>query len=443
MLTPIAVMSFRRPDKLRDVLISLKAQVDCRIDERQVHLFQDNAVNAYSGLRYAEDAEVAQCVETFSSIFPKGTIHLAQANIGICENFDRAENFLFDELGAACAYFFEDDLVLSPAYVQMLDLMQAEASKTGLIAYFAAYGDYYSPPAPDEERARRLMPLDHHWGFGLFAQHRARIRAEIQPFLDLVVGHDYIRRNHIAVYEMYRQLGSCPRGSSQDAAKAHACARLGYWRCNTTLPFARYVGDVGAHMDKELFDKLGFAGVTPSEHLVGNLLWPSRPELRGFVEQQKRLFRSIAETELDSLIAKVSYFVDPMRHCTHEDVQSTYRVLLHREPEAEVFARHVGNTPVFTFVESVLNSDECCLSKGNVFRFDEGVHIEGAALDPNRPCTQEDIGKIYELLIHRGAEAAAVERNVVKHTVIEVVVGALASPERRLLLAALPTNGPG
>src|ERR1700752_1049620 len=147
-VAPIAVMSFRRPEKLNEVLRSLRAQVGCDIEAREVHLFQDNAVNRYSRMRYADDAQVAQCVDVFNQHFPKGTVHLADANIGVCENFERAEKFVFNEKKAECAYFFEDDLVLSPAYVRMLDLMQGRARQSGNVAYFACYGDYYNPPSP-------------------------------------------------------------------------------------------------------------------------------------------------------------------------------------------------------------------------------------------------------------------------------------------------------
>src|SRR4051812_26108879 len=110
MPAPIAVMSFNRPGLLRQVLQSLLAQRDPRLAQREIHLFQDNAVNAYSRIRYTEDKDIRDCLEVFRSIFPNGIVHLASNNIGICENFKSAEEYFFEERKFECTYFFEDDM---------------------------------------------------------------------------------------------------------------------------------------------------------------------------------------------------------------------------------------------------------------------------------------------------------------------------------------------
>src|SRR5690349_6596931 len=106
MLAPIVVMSFNRPEMLRQVLQSLKLQESAAIEDREVHLFQDNAVNAYSRLRYARDEDIFACVEVFKSEFPSGIVHLSPKNIGVCENFKRAEEYVFEDRKFECAYFF-------------------------------------------------------------------------------------------------------------------------------------------------------------------------------------------------------------------------------------------------------------------------------------------------------------------------------------------------
>lgn len=408
-LAPIAIMSFKRPEKLKEVVNSLTAQEGCNLEKRQVHLFQDNAVNRYSRMRYADDAQISACVEVFKHYFPHGIVHLADANIGVCENFERAENYFFDEQRVDCAYFFEDDLVLSPVYVLMLDLIQVKAQQSGNIAYFACYGDYYSPPSIHEDRARQVAPLDHHWGFGLFAKHRAAIRREIQPYLDIVMGNDYSRRDHHAIYDMYAALGSCPRGSSQDAAKAHACARLRLWRSNTTMPFGRYTGDVGAHMDKELFDRIGFGRVTVQHSPITNLEWPSKPEIRGHIEDQRSLFRRVAASEIGQLRRGLGRYLNPMRVCTRDDINHAYRLFLNRDPEnEEIFERHAGKTSVFVYVRSILQSQEYQDITENWLN---GVNHANLS----RPSSYEDVGAGYQLLMHRLPESDVIfERNVGK-----------------------------
>jgi hypothetical protein len=425
--SPIGILSFNRPAKLKEVLESLLLQSGANIEGRGIHLFQDGAVNKYSRIRYTEDHIVKECAAVFKSVFPSGTLHISEWNIGIFENYDRAESFFFEENDFDCAYFFEDDLVLSPVYLQMLDILKARAYNVGNIAYFAAYGDYYAPPTPTDPRFRQLIPLDHHWGFGLFAKHRAAIRQEIQPYIEIVMGTDYTRRDHRAIYALYEGLRSCPRGTSQDAAKARACAKLGYWRCNTAAAFARYTGDVGLHMNRELFDQIGFSRVTPLTEPLRNIDWPPRPEIAGYVEKQRILFHEIAVNEIDGLRKNLGRYLNPMRLCSRQDIQEAYRLLLGRPVEEDsLIQQHEGRTPVFVFVRSLVKSDE--------FR-----RIENK--DPifnrellERLCTIEDIQIAYRLLMHREAEAAAVfDNHLGKTAVWALCQGLLESDECKKL----------
>src|ERR1041385_6908215 len=116
---PVAVMSFNRPHYLEPVLDSLAAQT--ALTGRAIFLFQDNAVSPHSGKRYADDVDIARCVEMFHRIFPSGTVMLAEHNLGIARNFLRAEEFVFDACENDACYFFEDDMILSPHYLTMMD----------------------------------------------------------------------------------------------------------------------------------------------------------------------------------------------------------------------------------------------------------------------------------------------------------------------------------
>src|SRR5262245_59654092 len=114
---PVLVLSFNRPHYLRQVLEGLAPG----LEGERVHLFQDGAGNAYSGRVAAQPEDVEACIALFRRQFPGGRVHPAPANIGIAENFLRAERFAFEELDAECAYFFEDDLVPVPAYLTVMD----------------------------------------------------------------------------------------------------------------------------------------------------------------------------------------------------------------------------------------------------------------------------------------------------------------------------------
>ena len=358
-LAPIAVLSFNRPAMLKTVLQSLMAQQDAEIERREIVLMQDGAVNRYSRIRYAQDDDIRGCIEVFREVCPRGTVLASPENIGVCENMLRAEEHVFETLGAPCAYFFEDDLLLSPAYVRMLDRLSWYCRGARIVAYFAAYGDYYADAADIEARRETCMTLDHHWGFGLFRHHWARIRAHLEPYYEIVRGQDYARRDHPRIYDHYAQLGASPRGTSQDAAKAFACAQLGLWRCRTVLPFARYIGAVGAHMSREQYEELGFAHTVMAEVPLERIRFPQEDEIREQVAEEARIYVEIARGELPALREKLVRELDPKRLCTREDVIAAYCLILHRPPEGEaVLERHVGRRIVFELVQSLFASDE-------------------------------------------------------------------------------------
>ncbi len=251
-------------------------------------------------------------------------------------------------------------MILSPVYLEMMDILRAYAEASPRIAYFAAYGDHYAKPEEIEERRRQLVTIDHHWGFGLLRRHWLKINAALADYYQMVVGQDYTRRNHRAIYEYYQQFGAAPRGSSQDAAKAFACDRLGLWRCRTFAPFARYIGTTGAHMTPEAFEKLGFGKTVALQEPIVDLDFPSEERVAAFLAELRRLFQEIFEKELPALMPTLpARELSPMRICTPEDVRAAYNLLLARDPESQtIIDSHAGQKSVFVFIRGLLRSRE-------------------------------------------------------------------------------------
>jgi hypothetical protein len=368
MRAPIAIMSFNRPDYLAQTLASLKAQTPGALDGREVHLFQDGAVNLYSGIAYAKRGDIDAAMAVFLEHFPEGQVHFWDHNIGICENFYRAEAYLLHERGFEFAYFFEDDLVLSPVYLDMMELLQRYAERMPQVAYFSAYGDHYAQPEEIAERGREMTNLDHHWAFGLRSSAWAQIRDYLAPYYGIVRGHDYARRDHQAVFDLFATVGAVPRGSSQDAAKAWACDQLGLWRCRSFAPFARYIGSTGAHMTPEEFERLGFAKTTIQEQMIADLDFPDAAGVETRLAQQHALFVGVFRNELDELRKHLpARKLNPMRPCTADDVKYVYRLLLHREPESQdIVDYHVKTTTVYRLAQDVILSQEFIRLKDNI-----------------------------------------------------------------------------
>ncbi len=368
MPSPIAVMSFNRPEMLEEVLYSLKEQRGGAIEGHELHLFQDGAVNRYSRIQYADPADIEKCVAVFRKLFPNGKVHRSGDNIGVCENFQRAETYFFAERGVDCAYFFEDDLLLSPVYLHMMDILRRYAEASPRIAYFAAYGDFYAAPEEVRKRRREVITIDHHWGFGLLRRHWEAIDAGLAAYYKLVIGQDYSRRDHRAIFAHYRALQASPRGSSQDAAKAFVCDRLGLWRCRTFAPFARYIGATGAHMTREAYQQLGFAKTVVEQKVIDDLEFPDAAKIDGFLAAQRQLFVDVYRNELPGMMERLpAKQFNPMRLCTAEDVRAAYHLLLSREPETQAIVdQHAGKTHVYPLLRGILASEEFNKLNGRV-----------------------------------------------------------------------------
>ena len=254
--TPIAVISFNRPRYLREVLDSLLAQTE--LDNRSVYLFQDNAVSPHTGARFAEDKDVAACVALFREKFPTGTVVLAEHNLGIARNFLRAEELLFQTLGNDGCYFFEDDMVLSPHYLTMMDRLHAFAQTTDRIGYFAAFGALMAPLQKQRERAKTVTRLSYHWAFGLTRRHWTDLRAWLDAYYKFGEGRDYKHRNRREIVEHYRALGAPLMGANQDVMKQIGTCMLGRVSINTVACFGKYIGAEGLHFTQETYDRHGF-----------------------------------------------------------------------------------------------------------------------------------------------------------------------------------------
>jgi hypothetical protein len=266
---PICVMSFNRPDYLGRVLQSLQRQRGCNIENRNVVLFQDGAVNPFSNERHASDEDINKCIDTFKSYFPNGNIRTSLVNLGVALNFERAERYVFEELNSDCAIFLEDDLVLSDDYIAVLENLIESFFQDQRVGYVTAYGHHNR--SLEEQRANRnkLISLYHNWGFALYRRQWLKIRSHLLEYLNLIKDIDYTKRDRESISKLFASWGfGCP-ATSQDAAKTIACCIDGAIKINTYACNATYIGEHGLHMNPELFQKRGYAN---------SVLYPERIE---------------------------------------------------------------------------------------------------------------------------------------------------------------------
>jgi hypothetical protein len=313
---PIAVMSFNRPDYLRQVLASIAAQEGVEIEKREVFLFQDGAVNAYSGRVCAEEADIAACIAVFQEIFPNGTVLASPHNLGVCENFLRAEKKFFEAMQAECGYFFEDDLVLAPRYMAVMDGMRQAAARSGQVGYFACYGHLQASAEEQQRNAQLLRRLGHLWGFGLFRQHWLEMQPVMAEYYAMVVGKDYKARPSAEIQKRYRERGILVGVTSQDDVKKAVTYSLGRVALNTQICNARYIGEIGLHSNAQSFARGGFANtvILPMQRL--DFIFPDAAAIAAIrADEEEKRRKNIASEEAraaEKLAARAAAKAPPM-----------------------------------------------------------------------------------------------------------------------------------
>lgn len=291
-LGPVVVMSFNRPNYLRQTLDGLARQPSVADGRREVHLFQDGAVNFYSGERYATDEAIETSVATFREVFPNGTVHLAERNIGIALNFDRAERYVFLRRRFPSATFFEDDMVTSVHYLEVLQRFldfAASPASGGRLGYVAAYGNHRARLEDQMRRRRDVVQMGHAWGYGVTRAHWLEVREVIDPYIKLVSDCDYRKRPKGRIGGLHKRLGLATRALSQDAMKAIATVHLGRTSLMSYICQAKYVGAEGVNFTPESFEKRGYGKEEIFPELQTEFAWPSIEQLGALVAQARAL----------------------------------------------------------------------------------------------------------------------------------------------------------
>lgn len=289
---PIVILSFNRPDMLAQVLRSLKEQSG-PVEEGRVHLFQDGQRSRFAqGDGLVEPGPEPECVTVFRAALPGGHVHLAPHNLGIALNFDRAERHVFETLGAEVAYFFEDDMVLSPHYLTALDMMADYALNEERVGYVAAYGYHKADLAEQSRRRREVVQMHHHWGFALTRRQWLRQREIVLGYLKLVAGVEYGKRPSQEIRRYFEELGFPHPATSQDAAKEIANNVLGTVRVMCFPVYGHYIGKEGTHFTQAIYERAGFGTTAVYPDPPDGFDFPSAARLSEIADKARRAHRA-------------------------------------------------------------------------------------------------------------------------------------------------------
>ncbi len=282
---PVAVMSFDRPEYLEGVLQTLARQQlpgDVRVEPM---LFQDGAIVPGSDVRVADPDAIDRSVKTFSSYFPSAAVFTTAENLGVAKNFDRAERYLFLTRKFPFALFLEDDMLLSPFYIDVIVRLLQMADACDYIGMVTAYGLHPSTPlAVQRERRRELCLMNEHsWAFGLTRKCWLKRDEIVSEYLRIIEDVPYRERSRKRdeIQKLLTSLGKGGRGylSSQDSVKNMAMEIHGIHRVSTWTNNARYIGRRGLHMTPERFARRGYDRTIMYLEPLDEIRLPSKSEL--------------------------------------------------------------------------------------------------------------------------------------------------------------------
>ena len=240
----VAIMSFNRPHYFEQVLQSINEQTDKDVD---FYLFQDGAINKYSWRRCANQSDITKCIELYEYYIPKGKIHIQDTNVGTAENFNKAEEVLFEDYNYDSILFLEDDLVLSPWYISIIKKM-LEAYNETEVGMVCAYGDHNISLDAQFKYPNMVKPIDHLWGYATTKDSWEQRKPYYDEwFNQFIKGKDYVTRDHRKIFEWYNEIGFKTLASSQDAARTIAMLRACQIGVATVTNNGEYIGQIGQH----------------------------------------------------------------------------------------------------------------------------------------------------------------------------------------------------
>lgn len=247
-MTDIAacLIAFERPHYLRETIKSLEALEDK--NEVDWFIFQDGAVNKFSGRRVAKDRDVEIANNILQNAdLPNKYIERADYNLGIPLQVDS----VFDTLrgGYDMVMFFEDDVVVSRYSIRL--------NKAIVEQYPDSIPTLYTNRSIDsldsvEDNLDILMESETA-SFHTFAMTREvfkDIEEEWNRFIEVMRGRDYEIRNH---KEVRKIMGT--QRSSTDSLLQKALLEEGYYRVRPLVSRALYIGMEGIHSRVENYQR--------------------------------------------------------------------------------------------------------------------------------------------------------------------------------------------
>jgi len=248
MKTPIVLIAFNRPNYFYETCQSIALQSK----DREVYLFLD-------GPRSNQDVFNINTVKwIFNNFFPDGKVFDSEQNIGIAFNTKRARETVFEKHSKGI--FIEDDLILEPYYISMLDRLmdQLENDKNvGMINCFAGAATRFNNLNSIENQTKnksKLIACSHTYAIGMWAEKYEKIKPTLYEYYKLLPPI-YKNRPHQPIIDFWKSKGLGPgmNITSQDKATDSSMLLADQYKVSTYTNNLRYIGEMGDNSNTVAF----------------------------------------------------------------------------------------------------------------------------------------------------------------------------------------------
>lgn len=293
-----------------------------------------------------------------------------EKNLCVALHFDFIERMFFEEQNREWAAFFEDDLVLSPGYLETLISMSESFKNDERVAMFNCFGMTSQEPLEVQEINQKTVAcMDHHWGFGIYQSVWRKRQAFVDEYLKMVDKIPYRKRNHKRINNWLAYSGFKPRATSQDYVKACSIAAMGMVKISSFANFGTYIGKSGLHFTAEIFKSFGFdKNVTFTKPVSELFTMDATTYLEILAYQQDKTIESPEEFSPSNFKNKlISHRLTPeaadlsfenINQISETDVISGYKIFLGRLPESDQIIQHWIGRPSMDFLKALISSKE-------------------------------------------------------------------------------------
>jgi len=241
----VGIVSFDRPDYLRRLTDSL-AENDT--SNTEFVLFQDGAVNKFSGNRYAEDDDIRTSVEVFnSSSLPNKEIVAQEYNVNIAYNHLIAHDTLTDNYEYCMV--LETDQVVSPYFLRVMRILAGQYLDNDFIfSVSCGHRKLCSDSDIDKYIDRTKFVRGHWWAEMFTAQGYEKFRPAFMQYFKFTEGRDHKQRPHKEILNFFESVGAGGyRTTCQDAGKDVACYMTGMGRIRPWINRGINIGEKGVN----------------------------------------------------------------------------------------------------------------------------------------------------------------------------------------------------